>query len=103
MSLILKEKIFSPAAWKGSELTGDSSWIHHLSDNAVAALDQALAAIKQRGLSFPDFTQQALPLPDLTADLQQIARELENGKGFFLLRGLPVERYTGPSLPSPKD
>lgn len=69
MTLLLKERISSPAAWNGSELAGDSSWIHHLSDTTIAALDQALAVATQRGLSFPNLTQQDFPLPDLKADL----------------------------------
>lgn len=94
MTLILNETITSPAAWKGSELVGDNSWIHHLSDHAVAALDEALATLKQRGPSFPNFTQQDFPLPSLNSELQKYASDLENGRGFLLLRGLPVERYT---------
>lgn len=94
MTLVLKERISSPAAWKGSELAGNNSWVYHLKDSAIEAIDQALATVKQRGLSFPDFTQQDFPLPDLESELQQYANDLENGKGFLLLRGLPIEKYT---------
>lgn len=94
MSLILKEKIDSPAAWKGSDLEGDTSWIYHLDDSAIAAIEQALVALQQSGLSFPDFSLADFRLPTLQKDLQKFADNLETGRGFLLLRGLPVERYT---------
>mgnify|MGYP006166600899 CR=1 FL=1 len=43
MSLILKQPITGPAAWRGSELAGDSSWLHPLSRESVAEIDAALA------------------------------------------------------------
>ena len=95
MSIILKEPLNGPAAWRGSDLTGDSSWIHQLSPDTIAALDAALAQVKQRGLSFPQFKREDFPLPaSVQQQLLAHADELENGKGFLVLRGLPVERYT---------
>lgn len=95
MSIILKEPLNGPAAWRGSDLTGDSSWIHQLSPDTIAALDAALAQVKQRSLSFPQFKREDFPLPaSVQQQLLAHADELENGKGFLVLRGLPVERYT---------
>jgi hypothetical protein len=94
MSLILKERITGPAAWKGCDLAGDTSWIHRLSAPAIASIDASLARVKSRGLRFPDFSKTDFPVEALQADLARIADELENGRGFLLLRGLPVERYT---------
>ena len=95
MSILLKQPLTGPAAWRGSDLTGDSSWIHQLSPDTIAALDAALAQVKQRGLSFPQFKREDFPLPaSVQQQLLAHADELENGKGFLVLRGLPVERYT---------
>lgn len=35
-----------------------------------------------------------LPLPTLAGELRRAADELENGRGFVLVRGIPVERYS---------
>ena len=94
MSLILKQPITGPAAWRGCDLAGDRSWVHRLSDAAVACIDAALARVRARGLRFPGFTKDDFPLGALRADLDRIADELENGRGFLLLHGLPVGRYT---------
>ena len=94
MSTILKQKIEAPCAWKGSELSQDESWIHHLSERSITALDKALASIKEKGLQAPHFTKNDFPLPELGAQIAQFADELEDGRGFLLIRGLPAERYS---------
>jgi hypothetical protein len=94
MSLVSTQRILGPCAWRGADLAGDDSWIHVLSPQAIDEIDRALATVKARGLTFPDFGADDFPLPRLDADLRRHADELENGRGFLLLRGLPVARYT---------
>lgn len=98
MSLILKEKVTGPAAWRGSDLQNDNSWRLQLSDAAIDCLDKALSAVKESGLSFPAFNKEDFPIHELAPVLAQYAEEMENGKGFFLLSGLPVERYSEEDL-----
>ena len=94
MSIILKEPLTGPSTWRGAELANDTSWIHHLTADMVAELDAAVAEVRRRGRSFPDFPLEDFPLHTLKPVLQAFAEELENGRGFLVLRGLPVERYT---------
>lgn len=94
MGLILKQKITGPAAWTGQGLAGDTSWIHVLTADAVASIDAALAAVKGKGLKFPHFGKADFPLDAQALKLPQHANELENGRGFMLMRGLPIERYS---------
>jgi hypothetical protein len=94
MSLILTERITGPAAWKGCDLADDPSWIHTLSERSIASIDASLARVKSRGLAFPDFGRADFPVEALQTELAGIADELENGRGFLVLRGLPVTRYT---------
>ncbi|MBK6652328.1 MAG: TauD/TfdA family dioxygenase [Betaproteobacteria bacterium] len=94
MGLILKQKITGPAAWTGQDLAGDTSWIHPLTADAIASIDAALAAVKTKGLKFPHFGKADFPLDAQALKLPQHANELENGRGFMLMRGLPIERYS---------
>jgi hypothetical protein len=93
MSLILKEKLTGPAAWRGEDLSNDESWMIHLSSSMINMIDAALAEVKARGLSFPNFTKDDFPIHALSNDLEKYAEEMENGKGFLLLRGLPIDSY----------
>ena len=98
MTALLTSKIETPAAWVGADIEGDDSWVHVLSDDAVHSFDLALQGLKRSGKAFPDFAKEDFPLGSFANDLMRYADELENGRGFFLLRGLPVERYTEEEL-----
>ena len=94
MSLMFTKRITGAAAWTGSNLAGDDAWLRPLSAAAIAAIDDALAEVKRRGLAFPRFTREDFPIGELAEELACCSDELENGRGFVVLRGLPVERYT---------
>lgn len=85
--------ITSPGAWIGSDLQGDASWISRLAANDVAELDTALARAKSAGARIP-FAADVFPLPRLAAKLDSMLEEIERGRGFVLVRGIPRARYT---------
>jgi hypothetical protein len=85
--------ITEPAAWIGPRIQHDPSWIHRFQDDELAELERALAAAKARGLRIP-FGREAFPLPRLESVLNAILEQVERGRGFKLLRGIPRARYT---------
>lgn len=95
---ILREPITDASAWRGPELARDRSWIWCLDDAEIAEIDAALAVVKRRGLPAGEFTREDFPLERLAARLGRALAELEEGRGFVLLRGLPVTRYDEPDL-----
>ena len=98
MGAILKDPIAGPSAWKAADFAGNSDWIVHLTDPEIADIDAALGAARANGLSFPELIRDEFPLPVLKSRLAEIATELEDGRGFVLLRGLPVDRYSDEDL-----
>jgi hypothetical protein len=100
MSLIHMQPLSGPAVWTGSDFDRDDSWIYRLSDTEVAEIDAALAVLSARDLQFPNFAKEDFPLPTLSQHLHDCADELENGRGFKLLRGLPIERYAAKDIQS---
>lgn len=91
---IQTQPLTGPAVWKGPDIANDTAWVHHWSADALVVLDQALAHLKGLGKSFPRFDKNDFPIHALAAQLAAYADELENGRGFLLLRGLPIGRYT---------
>ena len=85
--------ITGPAAWAGRDIQNDPSWIYRLDARTVEEIDSALAQIKRSGVRIP-FGADALPLPRFAAMLDALLDEIENGRGFVLLRGIPRGRYT---------
>ena len=88
-----RPRIDDPAAWIGREMQGEPSWICRLSAGALSEIDAALRHAKQTGARVP-FGRDAFPLPRLAAGLDRILDEVENGRGFALVRGIPRERYS---------
>lgn len=71
-----------------------NDWIIRLSAQDVAELEAALAYAKAARLGIPALGRDGFPLKHLAARLDQVRRELESGRGFVLIRGLPVQRYS---------
>lgn len=94
MSIILKEKVKGASTWKGIDLAKDDSWVYYLSENTITSIENALFYVKQKGLKAPDFRKEDFPIHDLADEIAYFIEELENGKGFLLIRGLPMEKYT---------
>jgi hypothetical protein len=85
--------VAAPSAWTGSELRGSGSWIYKFSETEIDELDAALQAVDAMGLDAPAITKEHFPLPTLRNTLSELAQEVEEGRGFQVVRGIPVERY----------
>lgn len=94
MSVMLKEPITGPAAWVAADVQDDDSWVHVLSDAEIAGIDAAVSAAQADGVSYPKMTKRDVDFGFLEPKFQGFREELESGRGFLLLRGLPVERYS---------
>ena len=81
------------AAWRGAELRDRGDWVVRLRPEEIAELDAARAAVRRRGLSLVEMDRESFPLPTLGARLEGFARELDRGRGFLLVRGLPVAAW----------
>jgi hypothetical protein len=88
-----RPRITGPDAWIGSAIQHDTSWIFRLEEDHLAEIDTALARAKRSGIRIP-FAADAFPLPRLETKLDGILEEIENGRGFKLIRGIPRHRYS---------
>ena len=94
MDLIQTTPITGPKAWRGADLARDTSWIVTLTDADIADLDRALAAARVSGRPLAEIDRASFPLTVMRPRLEQAVAEMRDGRGFLLLRGLPVERYS---------
>lgn len=91
--VVHNQEIRDRSAWRGSDLEVDRSWEHQLTDGDVAEIEAALATVKDLGLELSRISAADFALPQLSSKMDAIGTELRNGRGFAMLRGLPVERY----------
>ncbi len=84
--------IEGPSAWVGRDLRSrEDEWIYRLSPNEIAEIEAATAAARARGLDIAEIRPADFPLPNLGTKLDRLREEVLNGRGFVLLRGLPVD------------
>ncbi len=93
MAAAQRNIISDPAAWAGPQIQRDAQWIYRLSDAEIAGIDAALQAVKRAGLKIP-FAADEFPLCGFRQSLAAALDEVENGRGFVLLRGFPRARYS---------
>lgn len=96
MSSILVSPIQDKCAWRGEILRNRDDWIHTLSSETLAALDQGLEQLAAKGLNAPNFSRDDLHITrsEVQAEFDHISNELENGYGFVVIRGLDSTKYS---------
>ena len=90
---LLSTPIEDPAAWRGDRMAGRSDWIFSLDDSMTGEIVAAVAAVAARDIDLFDVTRDHFPLATMSRHFEAILHALEGGRGFCLLRGLPVERW----------
>lgn len=83
-----------PASWRGEDLTDQADWKIELDDEHRAELRAALAAVDRPGVALRDVGRDDFALPRLAEVLAGVVTELVDGRGFVLLRGVPIEGLT---------
>ncbi len=82
------------SAWTADEHRNNTSWLYELTASDLAEIDGAVRAVAAAGLVPPNFGPKDFVVPAFGRRLASLANELENGRGFFLLRGLPIDKYS---------
>jgi Taurine catabolism dioxygenase TauD, TfdA family len=86
--------VSGPSVWYGRDLRLRTDWIRQFSAAELAELDAAVQTFMASGTPLADISPATFPLPRLGAVLGAMLDELQEGRGFIMLRGFPVERYS---------
>jgi hypothetical protein len=89
----LPPKIDRPCAWYGAELSDPAAWIEVLSPADLGEIERAGELLGRTGAQWEKISHDDFPLPTLKPRLAHILDKVLDGRGFVLLRGLPVERW----------
>ncbi len=80
-------------AWYGPDMASRKDWIHSLNARELGELDRAITIVENRGLDLLELRRDHFPLDALAHTLSRLRKDLLQGRGFFLVRGVPVDRY----------
>lgn len=87
-------RITGPSAWYGPDLAKDTSWIESLTPAELADIDAAVRAVNAAGVDLAHIRKEHFPLPVFAARLARITDDVLNGRGFALLRGFEIAKYS---------
>jgi hypothetical protein len=93
----LPPEIRDCSAWYSRDLTEHTDWITHLSQPEIAEVESAvgrLAALSESSFDLTTIGSEDFPLPTLRPRLRRLLDQVLNGRGFVLIRALPVRRWT---------
>ena len=90
----LPPPVKSSAVWYGPEMVKRTDWVHMLSAPDIDEITMAMRPLVDREADIARITRSDFPLPTLAPKLATICREVIDGRGFALLRGLPVARWS---------
>lgn len=86
--------IDGPAAWTGAELASRTDWIHVLTPAEIADIERVVATVRARGTARDQLTRDDCAFDALAPAIAAWRETLAHGRGFLLVRGLPVERLS---------
>jgi len=98
----LPPEVCDSSAWCGVEMKG-RDWVERLGAEEVGELEEALGRVEPRverhaetraEVELAGMIAEDVPLPTLAPRLRELLEEVLNGRGFVLIRGLPLHRWT---------
>ncbi|WP_169544198.1 TauD/TfdA family dioxygenase [Sneathiella aquimaris] len=87
------EPVKGEAAWTGDTLRSSESWIETFSQEEISEINAALDFSAQQGKATNALGPSDFPLPLLSEKIQKWQKVLRCGRGFQVLRGLPVDDW----------
>jgi len=90
---VIDRPVEGPAAWRGEEQGRPSEWTLPCPATLADEIEAAARHAGATGKSLDRLERSDFPAPSLPGLASRWLRDLDEGRGFLLLRGLPVARW----------
>lgn len=80
--------------WEGETVGQTYNWTYVLSADQLSEIDAAVKHFKSLNLPLGYVDATTFPLPKTRPELRRLSKELHTGHGFFVIRGVDVDKYT---------
>lgn len=89
--------VVDPAIWTGASLAGQDDWVYTLTADDIAALGELSGRVRTRigddASKLLELDIADLDLDAFTASMAEVFHQLKDGRGFQLIRGMPVQSW----------
>ena len=88
--------LHGPAVWRGPDMAARRDWVETFSAEDIAEIEAAIRPLAQANIAadIANIRAADFPLPTLGPRLARIRHDVLHGRGFVLLHGLPVQRWS---------
>src|SRR5882672_2365942 len=83
-----------PSAWKVADFSSPADYTIELTAAQLRDIEGAMGGIKSAGLNLDDLQREHFELASLKPVIDEIRHQIEDGRGFVVVRRLPVEDYS---------
>jgi hypothetical protein len=90
----MPQPVVSAADWRAADLEASGRWLRRPDAAAIADLKSGFARLKAGAKPMLEITREDMPLGAFAAVLADAARELKDGCGVRVIRGLPMHEYS---------
>src|SRR5438094_10047303 len=95
---IFAAPIRHPSAWAVADFRSPADYSIDLDAAQLRDIAAAMQRIKAAGIGLDGLQREHFEVPSLRPVVEEIRRQVEDGRGFVLLRRLPVEDYSKDDL-----
>ncbi|KAK2462467.1 hypothetical protein APHAL10511_005437 [Amanita phalloides] len=88
------QQVESSLVWEGKDFKDEKEWVYELNAEQLKEIDDAVKHFHSLGKSLGWVSPSTFPLPQLGPVLRGLSYELHNGRGFFVIRAIPVDNYS---------
>ncbi len=81
-------------AWYGEDMAASDEWIYALTEHEISEIDSALVRTRDKNKDLLSIGRDDFVLPTLGRKIAELREEVLKGRGFVLMRGLDIGRYT---------
>lgn len=94
----MAELLSGPNVWTGADMSGHQDWCIHFNAEDRGELEAAADHVRKQSLELDEAGKADFHLPRLSPMLAKVRDELATGRGFVLMRGLPLKAYSEAEL-----
>src|SRR5271170_6410035 len=95
---VYREQIDHSSAWKVADFKSPADYTIDLTPTQLQDIERAIRQIKTAGLGLDDLQREHFDLPSLKPVSDEIRHQIADGRGFVVVRRLPVEDYSKDEL-----
>src|SRR5262252_7866884 len=86
--------IHGRGAWRATDFADTEAWTYSLSPAVVDEFDRAMRAVRGANREISTLTNADFPAPRFASGAAALRREVESGRGFVVIQGLPIDSYS---------